>query len=225
MKLIAKGACNGETLCPAVTQLDNGDYLIVGKLPTREHLDGLSGIEVGIGPDEAVVILPRAVMQDVMPSAGPRVHCGQLISNLFSTRAEECVLPPGHTGSHATDDGARWLPAADPAQGAAVIRLISNKALWNLHVAEGRAEEIQEWVRANNIDPSDVPVDADMTIEDTPDGRVIRYAANLRDAEGGRLLADPAGGVQQEERTVPLVVEPPAGWPVYAAPDTKGMQP
>jgi hypothetical protein len=100
-----------------------------------------------------------------------------------------------------------------------VIRLISNAALWNLHIAQGRVPAVQEWLRANGIEPDDVPVDADMTIEDTPDGRVIHYVANLRNDEG-RVQADPFhdGKTLREQRAVPLVVEPPADWPVYGAP-------
>lgn len=103
-----------------------------------------------------------------------------------------------------------------------MIRLISNATLWNLLIAEHRVEAIQTWARENGINPDDVPVDADMTIEDTPDGRVIRYVANLRNEEG-RVRADPfhPGSELREQRAVPLVVEPPADWPVYAASSRK----
>ncbi|MEV3857760.1 hypothetical protein AB0J38_25970 [Streptomyces sp. NPDC050095] len=100
-----------------------------------------------------------------------------------------------------------------------MIRLISNGPLWALHVADGRAEAVREWARANGIDPNGVPRDADMTIEDTVDGRVIRYTTYVR-GDGGRTLVDPArsGEALQEQRVVPLVVKPPTDWPVYAAP-------
>lgn len=100
-------------------------------------------------------------------------------------------------------------------------RLISNAALWGMHTAQGRTDAIREWVRANGIDPNVVPVHEDMTIEDTPDGRIIRFHA-YRLAEDGskQITQQPDGGALVEERTVPLVVEPPADWPVYAVPDS-----
>lgn len=103
-----------------------------------------------------------------------------------------------------------------------MIRLISNATLWNLHIAQGRTDAVQAWVRANGIEPNTVPVDADMTIEDGQDGRVIRYAAYAL-SDSGAKLADPLrnGASRREERVVPLVVEPPADWPVYAAPPRK----
>lgn len=97
-------------------------------------------------------------------------------------------------------------------------RLISNKALWGMHTAQGRAEEISAWVAANGIEPGDVPTEHDLTVEDGPDGRVIRYRAFLRALDGCKYHVDGVGPAL-EERTVPLVVEPPDGWPVYALTD------
>lgn len=101
-----------------------------------------------------------------------------------------------------------------------MIRLISNTALWHLHVAEGRDRALRDWVRANGLNPNEIPINADMTIEDTPDGRVIRYTAYTLSSSGAKL-ADPvrSGEALTEERAVPLVVEPPAGWPMYAVPE------
>lgn len=100
------------------------------------------------------------------------------------------------------------------------VRLISNRDLWNWHIAEGRVEAVQAWVRANGIDPNDVPVDPPLTIESSGGGvPVIRYTALLRN-ENGRPYPDPdTGDAAAEERTVPLVVEPPAEWPVDMAPE------
>jgi hypothetical protein len=101
-----------------------------------------------------------------------------------------------------------------------VIRLISNASLWHLHVAQGRADAVRDWARANGIDPNAVPVDADMTIEDTPAGRIIRYVAYLL-TDDGDVRADPFhdGQALREQRVVPLVVGPPPGWPVYVVPE------
>lgn len=57
----------------------------------------------------------------------------------------------------------------------------------------------------------------DLTIEDTPDGPVIRCHVFARN-EAGYKTASSDGGPEMEVRTVPLVVEPPEGWPVYAVP-------
>lgn len=97
-------------------------------------------------------------------------------------------------------------------------RLISNKALWGMHQAQGRAEEISGWVAANGIDPDDVSTDHELTVESGPDGRVIRYRAHLRALDGCKYHVDGAGPAT-EERTVPMVVEPPDGWPVYKLTD------
>jgi hypothetical protein len=101
-----------------------------------------------------------------------------------------------------------------------VRRLISSKTLWNLHIAQRRTEEISAWVAANGIDPDDVSVDHDLTVEDSPDGLVIRYRAYLRALDGCKYV-DGTGGPASEDRAVPLVVEPPDGWPVYALVDRK----
>lgn len=38
----------------------------------------------------------------------PREHCGDLMPGWVASHRSECVLPPGHQGSHADDRGARW---------------------------------------------------------------------------------------------------------------------
>lgn len=102
-----------------------------------------------------------------------------------------------------------------------MARLISNAALWGMHQAQGRADDVRAWVEANGIDPHDVPVEYDMVIEDLPDGPVIRYWVHAR-TKNGHKYATIEGRAAVEECTVPLVVEPPDGWPVHAVPDTLG---
>lgn len=105
-------------------------------------------------------------------------------------------------------------------------RLISNKTMWGMHTAQGRVDAIREWVRANGIDPNAVPTDKDMTIEDSPDGRIIRYTAYVLTDDGHKQVAQqPDGRALLEERTALLVVEPPADWPVYAVPGTLQERP
>lgn len=97
-------------------------------------------------------------------------------------------------------------------------RLISNKALWGMHVGQGRAEEIAAWAAANGIEPGAVSTNHDLIVEDGPDGRVIRYRAYLLTLDGSKYHVDGVGAAM-EERTTPLTVEPPEHWPVYALTD------
>lgn len=84
-----------------------------------------------------------------------------------------------------------------------------------LEVAEGeRFDELRQWLRANAIDPGDVSVNEDITIEPLTLGgdRAIRYTALLRNAEGFKYRDEDTGEAAQEERIVPLVVDPPPHW-------------
>ncbi|MGW1796937.1 hypothetical protein ACWCQN_13220 [Streptomyces sp. NPDC001984] len=75
----------------------------------------------------------------------------------------------------------------------------------------GPVTAVADWLRANDIDPNDVPIDGPITIEPLTMGgaRCIRYAALLRN-ERGRHYEDPGtGDVAREERIQPLKVEPP----------------
>ena len=100
------------------------------------------------------------------------------------------------------------------------VRLISNESLWHLHQAQGRTDEICNWASANGLVPGDVSADEDITIEDTPDGRVIRCRVFVLSNSGSKQV-DPirSGEPRTEELIVPLMVDPPEGWPVYAVPD------
>lgn len=82
-------------------------------------------------------------------------------------------------------------------------RLVSSPALWNLHLAQGRRNDLCNWLRANGLDPFSVLSTHDVVIEDAPDsGRQIRCMVIEKDA------------VQPHERIVPLMVVPPPDWPV-----------
>ncbi|MDJ0460618.1 hypothetical protein [Streptomyces sp. H27-C3] len=99
------------------------------------------------------------------------------------------------------------------------VRLISNATLWQLHRAQGRTGALYEWAGANGLTPDDVSADHPITIEDTPDGRLIRCRVFVR-GDNGLKQGDPTryGEALTEDRTVPLAVEPPDDWPVYAQP-------
>lgn len=94
-------------------------------------------------------------------------------------------------------------------------KLISNKTLWPLHVAQGRADEISAWVAANGINPADVSTEHPVTIEDTPNGRVIRCRCFMTNGYGVKVKPLD-GGPDTQGLAVPLEVEPPEGWPVWA---------
>ncbi|MGJ5897977.1 hypothetical protein ACSCBZ_39425 [Streptomyces niveiscabiei] len=70
----------------------------------------------------------------------------------------------------------------------------------------GPMDAVANWLRANGIDPCDVPIHGPITIDQ---GR-IRYAAHLRNEAGRKYVDETTGDVAQEERTAPLKVEPPA---------------
>lgn len=78
-----------------------------------------------------------------------------------------------------------------------------------------RRAELLDWCRANGIEPNDVPASSTLSVESTnPEGgQLIRHTAYLRNANG-HFYEDPANPDEaaQEERTVPLAVEPPAHW-------------
>jgi len=72
---------------------------------------------------------------------------------------------------------------------------------------------VQAWLRANGIDPDDVPVDSELVIEDSAFGMAIRYQA-YRLNEDGRRYVDPddPDRVATENRTALLQLPPPADW-------------
>lgn len=85
---------------------------------------------------------------------------------------------------------------------------------WPVVACSERRAELQEWLRANGIDPGDVPVHEDITIEPLTfdGGRAIRFTALLRNADGCKYLDEATGDAAREERIVPLVVDPPPHW-------------
>lgn len=72
--------------------------------------------------------------------------------------------------------------------------------------AYGPREAVADWLRANDIDPGDVPIDGPIAIDDE---QRIRYAALLRNEAGHRYVDQATGDAAREERTAPLKVDPP----------------
>lgn len=88
------------------------------------------------------------------------------------------------------------------------IRTVFHPDWWDRILEGGQLPAFQDWLRANGLDPRAVDQQP-ITIEQQDGKPVIRYTAYLLTADG-RKYRDPAtDGAAREERTVPLVVEPP----------------
>jgi hypothetical protein len=92
------------------------------------------------------------------------------------------------------------------------IRVVFHPDQWRHIRGTGRLIALQDWLRANGIDPHDVEV-APIVIEQR-DGKAaaIRYSAFLRTPDGHKYRDPATDGPAREERTVPLVVEPLEDW-------------
>ena len=75
-----------------------------------------------------------------------------------------------------------------------------------------RQQTIAAWLDANGISPNNVPVDADMTIEDSSDGRTIRCEVFARDSAGRIQVDDSGRHTARRFVVVPLTVDPPDWW-------------
>lgn len=59
-----RGSVTGQT-CPDIFELEDGRYLVIGKIPDEPHLlDELGQHDASIGVDEFAVVLPADVMHD-----------------------------------------------------------------------------------------------------------------------------------------------------------------
>ncbi|MFF8910177.1 hypothetical protein [Streptomyces olivaceoviridis] len=77
--------------------------------------------------------------------------------------------------------------------------------------AYGPVDAVASWLRANDINPNDVPINGHIAIElETIGGaRCIRYTALLRNEQGYHYHDPETDQAAQEERTTPLKAEPP----------------
>jgi len=76
--------------------------------------------------------------------------------------------------------------------------------------AGARRVALCAWLTDNGINPSDVPQDAEITIDKGPTGRFLRCEVYDRDSDG-HLQAD-GDRVATMAVNVPLKVEPPEWW-------------
>ncbi|MFE1451956.1 hypothetical protein [Streptomyces olivaceoviridis] len=86
------------------------------------------------------------------------------------------------------------------------------------HPTGSRREALCAWLTANGIDPKAVPLDADMTIEQGPDGRFLHCDVFDLDQDGRKQLDERGDKVAIKVATVPLKVEPPEWWQPYQKP-------
>lgn len=81
-----------------------------------------------------------------------------------------------------------------------------------------RQEATAAWLDANGIPARNVPLDADITIEDTPDGRTLRCEVFHLTADGHRQVDEHGQRIAIVFVTVPLRTEPPEWWQPHVKP-------
>ncbi|MGY0065179.1 hypothetical protein ACWY4P_53665 (plasmid) [Streptomyces sp. LZ34] len=91
------------------------------------------------------------------------------------------------------------------------IRTVFHPDRWRRILGLGQLPALHDWLRANGVEPRDVDK-APITVEGRDGATVIRYTALLRDVDGHRYRDPVTDGAAREERTTPLVVEPPEEW-------------
>ena len=84
---------------------------------------------------------------------------------------------------------------------------------------DDRLDAIRAWLKANNINPSDVPIRGDLYLEPDPDGgQRIAYEAFHLDSQGHRHVDERGESAAIERRHTPLLVDPPDWWEPYRKP-------
>lgn len=84
---------------------------------------------------------------------------------------------------------------------------------------DDRREALCTWLRANSINPNDVPLHGDLYLEAGPDGtQHIVYEAFHLTADGYRHVDERGLNAATERRTTPLLVDPPDWWEPYRKP-------
>ncbi len=110
------------------------------------------------------------------------------------------------------------LTAPGPAE-----QIVSTGSGWpSIRDDAQRHDELLVWLRANGIDPNDVPIDSTIGIAPTDGGHVVKHTVFLRN-DAGRHYEDPAtGDIAQEQRATPLTVPLPDTWPQPVGPIQPG---
>ncbi|MFF5795768.1 hypothetical protein [Streptomyces albogriseolus] len=110
---------------------------------------------------------------------------------------------------------ARSTAAAAAAAAAAPERLVIDcHALYQrVYRAPGGMHAVQAWMRANSINPDDVPVHSEIALEDSAFGMLVRYEAYLLNEDGRRYVdPDNPDRAATENRTALLQLPPPTSW-------------
>ncbi len=81
-----------------------------------------------------------------------------------------------------------------------------------------RMEAMATWLDALGLAPGSVPVWADMTIQDGPNGRTLRCEVYDLTADGHKQVDERGKRVATTFVTVPLKVDPPSWWKPYVKP-------
>ena len=85
--------------------------------------------------------------------------------------------------------------------------------------SDSRRAALCDWLTANGINPSTIPVDADLTIDTHPDNsRHIAYEAFVLNQDGNIMVDERGTGPAIEKRTTPLLLDPPTLWEPYQKP-------
>lgn len=94
------------------------------------------------------------------------------------------------------------------------VQIISDANIWpTIRRDEQRLAELLAWLRANGIDPNEVPDTSTLSIEPCSSGHLIRYTVYLLNAEGHRYANPGSDYAASEERIAALVVPLPDTWP------------
>lgn len=86
-------------------------------------------------------------------------------------------------------------------------------------VTAPRMNEMAQWLLCNDVDPNLVPYRSDVFVECDDDDRwVIRHEVYVRTAFGSLVYRAAAREYVYEQRSAPLVNDPPMWWLVEAPP-------
>lgn len=100
--------------------------------------------------------------------------------------------------------------------------VIYGPGTWSVQAfhSDPRTPHLLEWLKANGVDISAMPIQQRISVDATEQGKVIRYVSYVTNPDGTQLRE---GDSQvYEARTVPLLVDPPdelTARPVPAGPD------
>lgn len=74
----------------------------------------------------------------------------------------------------------------------------------DVHTDDDFRAEVGRWLRANGVNPGDLPIDSVISIAD----RMITFRRFIRDADGRKRINGLENCLLTEVATVPLLVEP-----------------